>query len=175
MPSFLRFEMSEIEPQVQRAATDSNLSGTRPAASNRPEGTEPPVAGNAGQSDWHSPLRRFGLNRGDQLFAAFFIVVALILMTANWLRMSGWGMRPVEIQQLEPREQVLQVDVNRATWVEWSQLEGIGPALAHRIVEDRERNGPFHSVDDVQRVPGIGPKRIEQLRPWLVRRELSEQ
>ncbi|MEO1980879.1 MAG: helix-hairpin-helix domain-containing protein, partial [Fuerstiella sp.] len=44
------------------------------------------------------------------------------------------------------------VDVNTGTWVEWMQLEGIGQTMAHRIVADREENGPFPTIDDLTRV-----------------------
>lgn len=44
-------------------------------------------------------------------------------------------------------------------------LPGIGPALARRIVEDRGRHGPFGSLDALTRVPGIGAKTAERLRP----------
>lgn len=49
------------------------------------------------------------------------------------------------------------IDVNRASAAELALLPGIGPALAARIVEERERNGPFVSLDDLVRVRGIGP------------------
>lgn len=49
------------------------------------------------------------------------------------------------------------IDVNRASAAELALLPGIGPALAGRIVEDRERNGPFATLDDLVRVRGIGP------------------
>jgi competence protein ComEA len=49
------------------------------------------------------------------------------------------------------------IDVNRASASELALLPGIGPALAARIVEERERNGPFASLDDLVRVRGIGP------------------
>ncbi len=47
------------------------------------------------------------------------------------------------------------------------QLEGIGPAMAQRIIADREMNGPFSSIDDVGRVPGIGVVTLDRIRPWL--------
>jgi competence protein ComEA len=55
-------------------------------------------------------------------------------------------------------------DINRATEAEWDELPGIGPSKARAIVEDRERNGPFRSIDDLARVKGIGPKLLERLR-----------
>ena len=47
------------------------------------------------------------------------------------------------------------------------QLKGIGQTLAHRIVADREVNGPFRSVDELLRVEGIGPATLDEIRPWL--------
>jgi competence protein ComEA len=109
----------------------------------------------------------FWLRRGDQVFLAVLIAAALALMLWHWARLSGWGVEPVEIERLESRRYDYRVDVNTATWVEWIQLESIGETLAERIIEDREQNGPFESIDDLQRVRGIGPKTVEKLRPWL--------
>lgn len=58
----------------------------------------------------------------------------------------------------------LRIDLNRAPEAELTLLPGIGPVLALRIVEDRQRNGPFDSVDSLQRVSGIGPRTLENLR-----------
>lgn len=52
------------------------------------------------------------------------------------------------------------IDVNRATAAQLESLPGVGPATAAAIVTDRERNGPFVSVDDLERVPGIGPAKL---------------
>lgn len=56
------------------------------------------------------------------------------------------------------------VDINTADVALLDTLPGIGPATAERIVRDRAANGPFRTVDDLQRVTGIGPKKLEQLR-----------
>ena len=109
----------------------------------------------------------FWLRRGDQVVLAVLVAISLTLMLAKWARLSGWGTRPVEIKRLEQHQFEYKVDVNSATWVEWIQLEGIGEVLARRIVDDREQHGSFDSIDDLQRVRGIGPKTIERLRPWL--------
>lgn len=56
------------------------------------------------------------------------------------------------------------VSLNTATEAELAQLPGIGPARAAAIVADRKRHGPYGSVEDLGRVPGIGPVTIERLR-----------
>jgi competence ComEA-like helix-hairpin-helix protein len=55
------------------------------------------------------------------------------------------------------------VDLNRATAPELDALPGIGPVLARRIVEHRERFGPYRRVQDLLDVPGIGPKLYAKL------------
>ncbi|MBD3917905.1 ComEA family DNA-binding protein [Paenibacillus sp. PR3] len=60
------------------------------------------------------------------------------------------------------------IDINHATAQQLDELPGIGPAKAAAIVADREANGPFRSVDDLDRVKGIGAKMIEKLRASVV-------
>lgn len=129
------------------------------AATETPE--TPPEA--ASQSESAS----LGLRRGDQYFAGICAIVALLLLAAYTFRLNGWGQPPIEIDRLPARRYDYQLDVNRASWFEWTLLEGIGEKLARRIVADREQNGSFTTIEDVQRVPGIGPKTWEQIRPWL--------
>jgi len=59
------------------------------------------------------------------------------------------------------------VNINTASAAELAALHGIGPAKAQAIVEHREKNGQFKSVDDLKLVHGIGDKMLEQLRPQV--------
>jgi competence protein ComEA len=59
------------------------------------------------------------------------------------------------------------VNINTAPAVELETLPRIGPTLAGRIVEYREANGPFETVEQIQNVPGIGPATFEGLRDLI--------
>ena len=59
------------------------------------------------------------------------------------------------------------VYVNRASREELEKLPGIGPALAARIVEHRERFGPFRRAEHLMLVRGISERRFRQLRPYV--------
>jgi competence protein ComEA len=56
------------------------------------------------------------------------------------------------------------VDLNTADVAELERLPGIGPSTAQAIVDHRDANGPFRSVDDLLDVRGIGPAKLEALR-----------
>lgn len=56
------------------------------------------------------------------------------------------------------------VNLNTADATQLDSLPGVGPATAAKIVADRAANGPFKSPDDLGRVPGIGPKKLDQLK-----------
>jgi len=59
------------------------------------------------------------------------------------------------------------LDLDTATASDLDRLPGIGPVLAARIVEQRRLHGRFRRVDELLSVPGIGPRLLERLRPWL--------
>jgi competence protein ComEA len=60
------------------------------------------------------------------------------------------------------------VNINTASSEQLELLPRVGPALAGRIVEFRDANGPFQSVDEIVAVKGIGERSFEMLEPYLV-------
>ncbi len=125
------------------------------------------------------------LSRDESRALAF---VALLLLLAAAARVVGrepavqWAGDAVDIDSLtaearerlesierrsRPLEEGERLDPNTATDEELDRLPGVGPALARRIVAEREAGGPFRSLEDLMRVRGIGPSALERLAPHL--------
>ncbi len=66
------------------------------------------------------------------------------------------------------KEESSLVDINTASTAELVSVPGIGEALAQRIVEFREKNGPFETVDDLLKVRGIGERSLAKFRHLLM-------
>lgn len=139
----------------------------------------------------------WGLTTGDRRFLAVALAIMAILLVAHGyqeMRRSAFQVRVVrpagasgsplrqtaglisaaaapeprlEAPADAPAEARFLVDINSADWQTWMLLDGIGETLARRIVEDRNRRGPFASIEDVARVKGIGPKTLAKMRPHL--------
>jgi len=59
------------------------------------------------------------------------------------------------------------VNINTAGLEELQRLPGVGPTTAERILEYRREHGKFESVDELDEVKGIGPKKLEKLKPFV--------
>ena len=60
------------------------------------------------------------------------------------------------------------IDLNAASAEEIARLPRIGMSLAKRIVQDRTTRGAFRGLDEVDRVPGVGPALLARLSEWVV-------
>ncbi|NLE39932.1 MAG: helix-hairpin-helix domain-containing protein [Pirellulaceae bacterium] len=109
----------------------------------------------------------FWLRRADQTAVALLVAAALLGTVFWWWTHDGPRGGLVEVEQAERIPVRFTVDVNTADWPELTLLPRIGETLSQRIIDSRETEGPFSSIDDLQRVKGIGPRTIEQLRPYI--------
>jgi competence protein ComEA len=112
----------------------------------------------------HRPL----LSPRDQGSLLALMGGLLVLMACYWFYRGGQRGELIEIDRAPPLVARFQVDINRADWPEMIQLPGIGETLARRVIVERTENGPFHDVDELVRVNGIGPRTLERMRPYLL-------
>ena len=72
-------------------------------------------------------------------------------------------------KERKPSKKVnLPVHVNTASLDELCALNGVGPKLAEKILEVRNALGAFKNAEDLQKVPGIGKKKLEKLLPGVI-------
>ena len=116
------------------------------------------------------PERKLWLDWSDRDQRVLIVLALLVFVGVgiHWARWRSRGENLVEIERLPARQYDFKVDINRATWVEWMQLPGIGEILARRIVADRTQNGPFENIEGLNRVSGVGTVTLDTIRPWLV-------
>ncbi|MBI1310206.1 hypothetical protein GC176_02780 [bacterium] len=165
-------------PDAAEASSSLNVAGSsdRPSradALKKPEATETPSrTTTSGRSDARLDADTTHVNPTswlrdrDQLTLAVLLAIALTVLCRRWYGLVE--SRPDGLIVEHASESIgYRIELNSATWIELSQLEGVGPILAKRIVADRDQNGPFRSIDDLQRVAGIGPKTLERNRRWL--------
>ncbi len=101
------------------------------------------------------------IERSDAVKAIVWVIVAINLFAAA-LAVRLWRTPPVPAEPLR-----FVTDVNTAPASELALLPGIGVELAKRIVVDRTTHGGYRSAEDLQRVPGIGPKTVDQIGPLV--------
>ncbi len=103
------------------------------------------------------------MSRREGVTFALWAVLALLGLSVRY-----HGTVDISKDEDPSRELLFQVDPNTAQADELLALPGIGPALADRILEFRQTNGPFQKAEDLERVYGIGPKKRQQIEPYLL-------
>jgi competence ComEA-like helix-hairpin-helix protein len=97
---------------------------------------------------------------------ASFITVAWLIARERSVKLSEVGPAIVAREGIGWPD--MRVNINTAEISELALLPGLGPSLAERIVEHRQTNGEFASVDDLSMVKGIGSAIIDRMRPFIV-------
>jgi len=85
------------------------------------------------------------LNDGEQIYVDSTVV-------------NGNGVRVSKAVRSGP------ININRATARQLDALDGVGPVIAQRIVDYRKINGSFLTIDDLQKVSGIGAAKFAQIK-----------
>ena len=86
----------------------------------------------------------------------FFLIVLVVFLIG-----------PISVIQVSAGD-VEKININTATAEELKQLNGVGSKYAVRIIDYREKYGPFKTPEDIMHVSGIGPKTFEKNQEIII-------
>jgi hypothetical protein len=116
----------------------------------------------------------WGWTRRQRLGLGILLTLLVVVLTVLWVRRPARLGEPVTVIHGVPTYLPQLIDPNTATQGELARIPHIGDVLAQRIIQYREaRKGQtadgivFRQVGDLDAVPGIGPKLVEQLTPYF--------
>ena len=117
------------------------------------------------QADAHRINRAAKLHDGQKLYVLSQGESAPPLAASSGQGCEGQACTSAEggLSGSDPEGQGL-VNINTANAAQLTQLPGVGPAIAQKIIDYRTANGPFTSVDDLTKVPGIGAAKLAQIK-----------
>jgi competence ComEA-like helix-hairpin-helix protein len=84
------------------------------------------------------------------------IVIFVVLFAILAIIGSGWG------QEIE------KININKASAQELAKLQQVGPRCAVRIVEHRQKYGPFKLTEELMEVPGIGLHTYDRIKDQII-------
>ena len=111
-------------------------------------------------------MRRGGSSGGGGGYRPNLPRILAIAATAIAVASAGlWLFRDTRalVQDFGPAEGSMRVNINSATQEELESVPGIGPTRAAQIIAGR----PWSSVDELEKLNGVGPRQVEELRPFL--------
>ena len=89
---------------------------------------------------------------------SFWVVILVIVIGSVWQARFC-----LSVEQVEGK-----VNINTATEAQISLLPGIGLKLATEVVNYRKNNGGFKTIEDIKKVSGIGDKKFEEIKAFIV-------
>jgi comEA protein len=118
--------------------------------------------------------------------ALLFLIVTFVVGVGVWTYRNRWAPLPelsearrveqkatpttdkkIETRKADTKSGQETIILNDADREELESLPGVGPVIAARIIEYRERHGGFNALEELIEVKGIGQQTVERLKPYL--------
>lgn len=99
-----------------------------------------------------------------------FLTTLILALTAFFMQAPVALVSPLSVvcaqepEAAAPEEAAPVININTASAEELATLEGIGDVTAENIVQYRDANGPFATIEDIKNVKGIGEKKFEKIK-----------
>lgn len=105
---------------------------------------------------------KIGLNKLSIAILLCAIVASIFIYYQRYKEAQTYKFKKVSNEVHQYR-----ININSAKLKELDNLPGIGPSMAQRIIDHRNQNGPFQSLDEITKVKGIGAKSFEKIKGFI--------
>lgn len=103
------------------------------------------------------------LSRRETIILLLLVVCLIVLNVVNYVKKEQLKAHHV----LYVEELSVEISINEADSNDLESLPGIGPTLAHRIIEYRHEHGNFKTLEELKNVRGIGEKLFQKIFPYV--------
>jgi competence ComEA-like helix-hairpin-helix protein len=95
------------------------------------------------------------------------MIFSLVLSRVSTLIVTLLLVLSLPTAQAQKQPPAKPIDLNVANVKELQELPGVGPVIAQRIIDLRQKSGRFHRVEDLLAVRGISQKKLDAMRPYV--------
>lgn len=108
----------------------------------------------------------FDLTRQERTVLFSLALVFLFGISLNMVFKKNPGLRQA-MAVLDNDRLYRRMDLNAVSYTELLNLPNVGPATANRIITYRQENGPFHDLDELKAIPGIGKSNFNNISKFF--------
>jgi comEA protein len=98
------------------------------------------------------------------IIISIILGLCLIFSTVSFLFLNPKAVSAAEATTASKAGAVKSININTASAGELTSLKGVGEKTAQAIIEYRQKNGPFKTIEDIKKVKGIGNKKFEVIK-----------
>lgn len=104
----------------------------------------------------------------EQITMFFVLIVCACVLSGYFLNLYWMHDNVIDIDDAPFQHPAYVIDINQAEWPELANVPGLGESLAKAVIDYRMIHGDFESVEQLENVRGIGPSKLNSLRPYIL-------